>query len=319
MNENNKSLVEKIILLVLLLIITIVLVFQFFQIETLKSDIGNLINEVDNSVENCNNSINNLSSSFEEAVKKQNSIISSVSYEYGELKEDNRTAEIIISVTPKKHTEDTIVTVKINEKTLNAKRTDESTFTAIYEVDVFESREAYDFVTVTVTSNGISTTEIVDDFTFGDYTDEEYIDMTALEYQYLPFVSFDEIPRDVGYEGYSYLDGTLFNYSPEDVKNARLVIEVNGKVCEDKPIDLGKEEISIQKEYKVNEGDTELAYVTYEDVSHGYTYKIYLKTIIEGEQWVGDFSYVYDKDGKLLNAETDNFMSEINDIEYEVQ
>ena len=128
--------------------------------------------------------------------------------------------------------------------------------------------------------------------------------------QYLPFVSFDEIPRDVGYEGYSYLDGTLFNYSPEDVKNARLVIEVNGKVCEDKPIDLGKEEISIQKEYKVNEGDTELAYVTYEDVSHGYTYKIYLKTIIEGEQWVGDFSYVYDKDG-IVTEEKINYLLEM--------
>lgn len=313
MNEKTKTIIEKAILPVLLVIITVILVFQ---IETLKSDVRNLMNSVVNSVDDCYYSLDNFSSSqeefcssLEETLIKQNSIISKVDYKYGKLKDDNRTAEVIISVTPKTLTEDTTVSVKIGEKSLNAARTDESTFTAIYEADIFID-ESYENIIVTVTSNGVSTTEVVEEFSFTGEGAEEYIDITSLYYQYLPIVEFyDETDYSVYYQTLFKLKGTLYNSSSVGIKNSRMVVEINGKVFEEKSIDLNKKEPTINKSYSIEPEDVVNVYIAYEDTKYGYTYKRHLRYRTDDMDETPYVDFVYDKDGKLLNAETDNLES----------
>lgn len=300
------KIIGKIIVPVMVTMIFIIMVFQFYQIKTLQSVIANLINEVDISVINCNSSLDNFSYSLEEFLieqKMQNSIVSNVDYKYGKLKEDNRTAEVIIAVTPKTHTEDTTVSVKLGDKSLNATRTDESTFTAIYEADIFKD-ESYENIIVTVTSNGVSTTEVVDEFSFNGEGTEEYMELTLLYYQYLPIIEFNDESEEVLNNYIVKLAGTIVNYH-SSIKNAHLVTEINGKVYEDKPIDLSKIETNIKKEYEVSWDDNVIVYISYEDTEYGYTYELPIKYRDEfADETPYSIFYVYDKDGILLNAET---------------
>ncbi len=309
MNEKNKAIIEKVTLLIFLVIITTILFFQFFKIKTLKSDIANLINQVGVSIDDCYYSIEDFSSSLEETLIKQNSIVSNVDYKYGKLKEDNRTAEVIISVTPKTHTEDTTVSVKLGDKTLNATRTDESTFTVIFETDIFKD-ESYENITVTVTSNGVSKTEVVEEFSFIGEVTEEYMDLTSLYYQYLPIIDFyDETDTSVFYEKLVKVQGTIHNSSSIKIENARMVVEINGKVYEEETIDLSKEETTIDKKYKVEVTDVVIIYFTYEDTKYGYVYKQPIRYREYDINEMPCVDFVYNKDGKLLNAETDNLDS----------
>lgn len=302
MNKKDKSVVEKIVLLSVLGIITIVLVFQFFQIKILKTQVDNLINglghsfnSIGSSINNISSSINDMGSSLEESLVKQNRIISSVEYKYGNLKSDNRTAEIIISVTPKSHTEDTSINIKLGERLLNTTKTDANTFTAIYEADIFECDEEFDFITVTVTSNGVSTTEIVEEFRFND-TALDSIYTGSLVDDYLTFIKFsDDIELD--YPHSMRIQGTIYDFLPERIKNARLVVEINGKVYEDVSIDLSEENAYIEKEYKMNPDDSAIAYVVYEDANYGYSYKAYIKTRYAESSTHYE---VYDKNGNVI-------------------
>lgn len=310
--RNVFKITEKIIVPVMVTMIFIIMIFQFYQIKTLQSVIANLINEVDISVENCNNSLYDFSYSLENVLmeqKMQNSIISNVDYKYGKLKEDNRTAEVIISVTPKTHTEDTMVSVKIGDKSINAERTDESTFTAIYEADIFND-ESYENITVTVTSNGVSKTEVVEEFSFNGEVTEEYMDLTSLYYQYLPIIDFyDETDTSVFYEKLVKVQGTIHNSSSIKIENARMVVEINGKVYEEETIDLSKEETTIDKKYKVEVTDVVIIYFIYEDTKYGYVYKQPIRYREYDINEMPCVDFVYNKDGKLLNAETDNLDS----------
>lgn len=304
------KIIGKIIVPVMVTMIFIIVVFQFYQIKTLQSVIANLINKVDISVINCNSLLDDFSYSLEEFLieqKMQNSIVSNVDYKYGKLKEDNRKAEVIIAVTPKTHTEDTTVSVKLGDKSLNATRTDESTFTAIYEADIFKD-ESYDNITVTVTSNGVSKTEIVEEFSFNGEGTEEYMDLTSLYYQYLPIIEFIDETEEVLNNYTVKISGTIVNYYLS-LKNTHLVTEINGKVYEDKPIDLSKIETNIKKEYEVSWDDEVIVYISYEDIEYGYLYKHPIRYRDEFTKETPCVDFVYNKDGKLLNAETDDIGS----------
>ncbi len=306
MNKKRKVIIEKIVLFIILVIITVILIFQYFQIESLKSYIANLINQVEVSIDDYHYSIEDFSSSLEETLIKQNSIISNVDYKYGKIKEDNRTAEVIISVTPKTHTEDTMVSVKLGDKSLNATRTDESTFTAIYEADIFKD-ESYDNITVTVTSNGVCKTEIVEEFSFNGEGTEEYMDLTSLYYQYLPIIEFiDETDTSVFYEKFVKVQGTIHKSSSIKIENSRMVVEINGKVYEEETIDLSKEETAIDKKYEVEVTDVVIVYFIYEDTEYGYVYKQPIRYREYDINETPCVDFVYNKNGKLLNAETDN-------------
>lgn len=295
MKEKRKGIFGKAILVVLVLAIMIA---QLFIIYDLKVRTCYALDCIDSSIRNLNNAVYNLSDTIDNVQDEESSLFNDVSYSYGELKNDGRTVDVFISVCPKTFEEFSTVTVKIGEQSLKTAKTDAGTFTAVYQVDIFNSKDDIESVLVTITSNDISRSEIVEEFNFeGDTCDAIYIN--SLVSQFLPVLEYNDETDGTAYTDKIVIKGTVFNNSSLNVKNACLIVETDGEIYKEKPLDLSKKEVSVNTQFEINEleWDAVRVYIMYEDVDFGYTYKLHINPFDNSENTYYD---IYDKDGLSL-------------------
>ena len=80
------------------------LIVCLFEIVSLQGEIDDLNRTISNQNERFNREVNSIYSNVDEKLKKQASILSEKSLEYGEKDLQNRTVEIICTVVPKEYT-----------------------------------------------------------------------------------------------------------------------------------------------------------------------------------------------------------------------
>lgn len=155
--------------------------------------------------------------------------VSEVKCRYGELKADNRTAEIIIDVFLHKGTKNTKVALKIGEKQIDATRkTDENGeafYTAVYETDVFTTCYDTDYLNplIIVTTKNKMVTKPLEK----KYADELYALLGDVYLKYLPEV------RNRFAEKTENTQKHFFAFS-EDVESCDNVFNIeNTKISED--------------------------------------------------------------------------------------
>ena len=291
-------------------VLCFVLALQSFEIKTLQDNISYLddkIDEISNSVDGIYSEVyDSVYSSVSEALTEQNSIITKATYEYGELKDDNRTGQIIFSVIPKNVTEHMQVTLQIDDDIIvPTKRKKGNVFEGVYEQDIFKSKshkihsDAMEPCTfsVTVTDETGSNTEFVEDW---------QMDLTYMYSAYLPTT---DIYADYGVaygEGICNVDITLDVTG--EATEIQLITEINGKVVDTNTEKVKKSKVKFNKEYDIAFGDKIGVYAVIEDELRGYTYKytvLYEKAIEGNNGGAGGDIYadIYDKNGKLLSME----------------
>ena len=265
----------------LIFVLVVALIVAFSQINSLKSDIKMLDNDLANEKSRLENQISSIYTNVDNQLKKEASLFTSVTMNYGELDEETKTASINFTVLPKVVTDDMKVNISVGSKSAEMIKKDNGEYTADIPVGLFENLDC--FPIVTVKSKGETKTEIIENYS-----------VHYLWTNYLPTVSGGNIKS---YEaslsgGKLTVDGKLVvGYSiPELNKDEKftkyiLNVEVNGKEISSKDItntvrdyekshgiDGGRVEIPFNETYDLMGSDNLCIYLVAED-SLGYIHK----------------------------------------------
>jgi len=262
-------------------VLVVALVIAFSQISSLKSDIKMLDNDLSNEKSRLENQISSIYTNVDNQLKKEASLFNNVTWNYGELNEETKTASINFTVLPKVITDDMKVNLSIGGKSAEMVKKSNGEYSADIPVGLFENLDY--FPIVTIKSNGETKTEILENHSV------QYI-WTS----YLPTVNGGNIRADKASlrDGKLTVDGELVvGYSiPSLNKNVKftkysLKVEANGKEISSKDItntisdyeksldiDGGRAEIPFNETYDLMGSDTLNIYLIAED-SLGYIHK----------------------------------------------
>ena len=265
----------------LIFVLVVALIVAFSQINSLKSDIRMLDNDLANEKSRLENQISSIYTNVDNQLKKEASLFANVVRNYGELDEETKTASINFTVLPKVITDDMKVNISVGSKSAEMVKKDNGEYTANIPVGLFENLDY--FPIVTIKSKGETKTEI--------------LESQSVQYiwtSYLPTVNGGNIrPSKVSLpEGKLTVDGKLvvgYNIPSlnKDVKFTKysLNVEVSGKEISSKDItsmirdyeksygiDGGRVEIPFKETYDLMGSDNLSIYLVAED-SLGYIHK----------------------------------------------
>ena len=102
---------------VIVVLMLIALIGCFGQISSLKREMQNLRNNLNNNISNIERNLMNNISYIEELMRKEASILAKAEWSYGELNNQDHTVEIICHITPKEyHPENTTASIMIDNQ-----------------------------------------------------------------------------------------------------------------------------------------------------------------------------------------------------------
>lgn len=265
----------------LIFVLVVALIVAFSQINSLKSDIKMLNNDLVNEKSRLENQISSIYINVDNQLKKEASLFSNVVMNYGKLDEETKMASMNFTVLPKVISDDMKVNLSVGSKSAEMVKKDNGEYTADIPVGLFENLDY--FPIVTITSKGETKTEILENHSL------QYI-WTS----YLPTINGGNIRAYKASlrDGKLTVDGKLMvGYSiPEMNKDEKITkytlkVEVNGKEVSSKDItntisdyeksygiDGGRVEVPFNETYDLMGNDNLSIYLVAED-SLGYIHK----------------------------------------------
>lgn len=286
-------------------LITILIVLQILSISrigNLQNDLRNAENNLLNIVSEQSNEISDIYSNIDSMLKRQSSIIDSYEYSFGMPDKDKLTVPVTFTLSPKESRVDTSATLHVSGKSVTMSRNG-TNFTGTLSVDLFDTMEAK----VVIADNGLEKTEKLE--VEGN-----------LRHSLLPTI-FAHFEGESGSE-YSTKPGDLtgeyhrkgnlsvdVKSSKENtIEKASLVIEIDGKVISEKPINIDGQCTDINEKVPLSAGQTLIMSVMATD-----NIDLIHKAIIDkfelddnavpvyGDEWMWmDDNIITDKNGKVL-------------------
>ncbi|MBE6540862.1 MAG: hypothetical protein E7672_00220 [Ruminococcaceae bacterium] len=302
MNNENKTIDWKIILLIVL---AVVIVGGFIMINRFNAEKHSLENKISNLTAEINSLRGNISSIYDnvdDRMKKEASLLTGVEYSFGEIDTEKHTVPLLISIIPKTITDDMTATVRVGDKTVEFVKNG-NVFTAEISVGIFLEYGEHPILNIT-TDGGIKT-EYIEDIDIGNL----YLECLPCLYSGL----HGSTRMSSGFlkiEGQLYVDCKPSYYGQDvTVSKVELVTEVNGKDIDrlDIPdeIDAGTIDYRLNKSYRVSNGDELMMYTVAVD-SHGYVHKTLIEHWYNSDGPIAEYSYgeeeIYDKNGNLLSS-----------------
>ncbi|MBQ8846226.1 MAG: hypothetical protein IJ006_03695 [Lachnospiraceae bacterium] len=143
-------------------VVAVIAVFVMYS--SLSSKITNLQNELNHVRSNLSNEINEVESKLyemQEAAKKEASMISEVTYDFGKINTEEHTAEMIFCVVPKCYSAGTELSLNYRGKTVKLTNNGAGIFTGSTVLPIFE--EYYENSVFCITEGGETKTEVWED------------------------------------------------------------------------------------------------------------------------------------------------------------
>lgn len=306
MEENTKKFDWKTVLIV---VMAGLIIFSIFKIASLSDDIDSLILKNSNltaEMQVLRDEINSIYVNVDEQLKQQASLLSGVDFSIGELSEDMKSVELILTVVPKMISDEMQVSVTVDGNTTSLTKNG-SEFIGTVDVGLFVDYNQWPLLTIRSVDG--TKTEYVDSidisYMFSRYLPTLYADMSASSK-----LSNGKLQVDAGFTIESKpADGN----APITFTSFTLTEEVNGK-------EVGRKDITDDvrnagesyntryvKSFEVSQGDELRVYVIAED-SLGYIHKTLAhywyksESVAEVETVFGGES-IYDQEGNLLYGE----------------
>ncbi len=294
-------------LILVIVILAIALIVSFSKINALEHEIDNVRSHYASEVSMLRQEISGIYQNVDQQLKEEASLLSSAEAEFGELNVDNHTIPVILTVVPKRITEDTALQVSLNGRTADLTKSGNAYIGTIL-MDLFTEDEQL-LLTIT-TASGTQTQYIQDVYVAGRW------------YEYLPTLYHCDISGNATFtEGKYMLNAALdINSSPlSETPGVRfekfvLVTEHNGK-------EINREDITsdvlnypsypdgvyfrdeYKREYAVTEGDELVIRVEATDTL-GYVHSMILHYWKEQHGAVAEAingsELIYDSNGNLL-------------------
>ena len=304
------KIIKDVILGVIIVGLIIALFNSYTRINELNNSVSNLQNNLVQNINTIRTDIADIYENVDQRLKNEASILSGYDITYGSLNTANNTTPILISVTPKNLDNNTSVSVKIGETTVQLNRNGE-VFSGYIDTNVFIANSTYPLITVK--NNSSSQNEYLEDH-----------DMKNLFTVFMPYLSSDLVIREESYSNNkTTISGELSVDSKPPSENCTttytqiwLVGESNGKEVFRNDITQKVENsngkiISIEKTFNSAEykNYTDMKYFIVATDSLGFTHKCLINTLnhssngsttTELEQATDGWGCIYDKDGNLL-------------------
>lgn len=303
MEEKNKRFNWQLLALVAVCVLLVISLFTLVDISERMTSLERRLEEYQNRISQLNGKLDSIYSNVDASLKKQASLLSSYSYEIGELDESSHTVPVTLKVVPKTLTDDMTLSVRLGEASADFVRGDNE-FTATFSVGLFVPYEQYPILSIKTASE--TKTELL-----------EGVPLSALYYEYLPQLNASITPLYEFAKGKLKIDSNLqiSVWSERDLNfpKIELVTEINGHEIECSDVtslankfpEVDSDCVEYVKSYSVDIGDELVIYAVAEDV-FGYVHKC------EAFYWkyYGDDEFeiafdkgvqIYDKDGNLLN------------------
>ena len=247
-------------------VVAVIAVFVMYS--SLNSKIMNLQQELQNTTNRLYDEIMELRyelDEMQEAAKKEASMISEVTYDFGEINAEEHTVEMIFSVVPKSYSVETEVSLNYRDKAMNLTNNGAGIFTGSTVLPIFE--EYYENSLISVTEGGVTKTEA-----------SEALPKDSLEYYCLPM--FHTMTSSTGFQKKKnsvIVDIELQMMSKgddlEQFHDMVLYVEKDGTVIDEIPLIDGT--IDLERSYPAKEGECLDYYIRAVDI-YGYIHEEYL-------------------------------------------
>ena len=239
-----------------------------------------------------------------ESVDEANSSISDNHFEIRNFSEKDNTAEIFFSLTPAQAKEDTKVSIVAGDKTVSLAKTEKGTFEGTLKTDIFGSLPGE--VKALITTDGVTVSERLNYTLDGLWT--EYLPQLITDGGGQTDVSGGKVK--ISWDSNVYFQDS--DYAGFDLKSARLIEEIDGKVVSEEDLssklvkNQGMDSCNVNVDKKVSySGGSYRLYVSVKD-SKGYTHEADL-IFLEGAGGIPSIKYhedrIYDASGKELTTQ----------------
>ena len=227
---------------------------------------------------------------LESKLKKQDSIISDFEYNLGKVDSIEHTVETTFSCILKSESFDTTVLLRISDKIINLEKGRDGIYESVQRLSIFKD---YGEISVSVTTNGITTTENLDD----------YIVDTPFCYSLLPhLMDINALEHSYGDKSFT-TEGTYYVELIEEFSDIKMIFSVNDKIVDS--IQINTAETKIDKEIAIESGDKVDDYVEGTD-KYGYIHRFHsISRSLEDPGTVYPYEIIMDSEGNVL---FDNFM-----------
>lgn len=295
---------------VIAFILTVIVIIGYVNINNKLNKINELdwnLTSANNKIEELNNSISSLKgqiSNLKEELYKQNSDVNFLKFSFGKYYEEDRAADVIFKLSPKKYSESDKYSLYLEEwdMTVELKETDEGIFEATVRKDIFEQipREVqYTVKREGTVENGMVKVESELD---------EYDTCEIWEY-YLLFPKYG-----LGSCDYEYKDGKLsyevwgeikpeyFSSESEFVESVKIITKLDDKVIDE------YKTVTENHAFKLNEtidARIDQSLEIYAEITdkYGFIYRFTITGWTEGSECEdSDCFEIYDKEGNLLTT-----------------
>lgn len=312
----NKTLkITNYVVIVVVIGLIIALFNSYTRINELNNSVSNLQNNLDQNINTMRTDIADIYENVDQRLKKEASILSGYAITYGPLDTTNHTTPILVSVTPKNADNNTSVSVKIGETSVQLNRNGE-VFSGYIDTNVFITDSTYPLITVK--NSNSSQNEYLEDH-----------DMKNLFTVFMPYLSSDLVIREESYSNsktkVSYelsvdskpqSENSTTTYTQiwlvgESNRNEVFRNDITQKVEKSNGKIISIEKTFNSTEYK---NYTNIKYFIVATYSLGFTHKCPINTLnhssngsttTELEEATDGWGCIYDKDGKLLYGKED--------------
>lgn len=247
-------------------VVAVIAVFVMYS--SLSSKITNLQNELNHVRSNLSNEINGLENQLyemQETAKKEASMISGVTYDFGEINTEEHTVEMIFRVVPKSYSAETELSLNYRGETIGLTSNGAGIFTGSIVLPIFE--EYYENSLISVTEGGVTKTEMWED-----------LPKDGLQYYCLPLFHTmrcstgfrkgkDSVRVDIELQMMSKGDGL------EKFRDLTLYVKKDNTIIDEIPLVDGA--IALDKSYPAKAGEHFAFYVRGVDV-YGYVHEEYV-------------------------------------------
>lgn len=293
----------------LIIMFGVLQIMSFVRIGNLQKDLRDTKNQLAQLEANQSNQMNTIYANIDSMLKRQSSIIDSYDYSFGKIDSDQLTVPVTFKITPKETKADTRATLYVSDGSVVMSK-NETTFTGTLGVDIFHPIEAK----VIFAENGTEKTEKLEiaenlrgDMLPAVHARFEREGGTAI---------YRKQPNKLSGEYYG--KGNLFiEVKPvqnNTIEKARLVVDVDGKVVSEEPVNTGDRLSEVDKQWTLSAGEILTMSVIATD-SLGLNHKTFIEKLaldenanpINGDEWMwlGDV-IITDQDGKVLYAPQDS-------------
>lgn len=290
-----------------LILIAVLIVLQgtsLGRIGDLQRDLRNMQNQLANLESNQSSQMNNIYVNIDSMLKRQSSIINSYEYSFGKVDSDKLTVPVTFEITPKETTGNTRATLYISDKSVDMSKNG-TTFTGTVGVSIFDPIEAK----VVLADSGIEKTEKLEIIqslreivlpTF--HAQLERNSETAIYSKNSKELSGE-------YLGKGNISVKVMPVENNTIEKALLVVDIDGKVVTEEPINTGGLWTEFDKKWTLSAGETLTMSVIATD-SLGLNHKTIIERLTldenatpvhEGEdwRWMGEV-IITDQEGKVL-------------------